>query len=152
MTCTKSTLPSNKCMKTVVQENICHTYIHHKFIMQTNRHENLFFASYGLKDLTGRRWGEGVMPQVCKKSQIKDGHQTRQLIFHVSGTLPSQSAWIRHWRESHWAVASFLRLELIISDEVCSKLRVFPKKQRHVFTLQTLLNLQLKTTCIFYCC
>ena len=51
MTCTKSTLASNKSMKTMVQQNICHTYIHHKFIMQTNRHENLFFASYGFKDL-----------------------------------------------------------------------------------------------------
>ena len=36
----------------MVQENICHTYIHHKFIMQANRHENLFFASYGFKDLS----------------------------------------------------------------------------------------------------
>ena len=35
----------------MVQGNVCHTYIHHKFIMQTNRHENLFFASYSFKDL-----------------------------------------------------------------------------------------------------
>ena len=38
-------------MKTTVQENIRHTYIHHKFIMRANRHENLFFASYGFEDL-----------------------------------------------------------------------------------------------------
>ena len=35
----------------MVQENICHTYIHHKFIMQDNRQQILFFASNGLKDL-----------------------------------------------------------------------------------------------------
>ena len=35
----------------MVQENICPTYIHHKFIMQDNRQEILFFASHGLTDL-----------------------------------------------------------------------------------------------------
>ena len=35
----------------MVQQNIFYTFIHHKFIMQTHRLENLFFASYSFKDL-----------------------------------------------------------------------------------------------------
>ena len=35
----------------MVQQNILDTFIHHKFLMQTHRLENLYFASYSFKDL-----------------------------------------------------------------------------------------------------
>ena len=41
----------NESMKTMVQQNIFNTLIYHKFIMQTHRFENLFFASFSFKDL-----------------------------------------------------------------------------------------------------
>ena len=40
----------------MIQENICHTYIHHKFTMRTNQQGKIFFCILRFKRTAGQFW------------------------------------------------------------------------------------------------